>query len=594
MLGVATGEAMSDAGRGEGRSTSPTDRRVHAFGAFELDEETFELREHGRPVVVQPKVLELLILLVRERGRVLTKREIFAAVWPDVVVNEGSLARAALWARRAIRDDAQQAIVTVRGRGLRFDLEVTSPDPKGPTRVLDSPPAVTLRPHSVYAGREREDAVLLGALARAAGGEGGMVWLAGEAGIGKSRTADMLARAARQQGAIVLVGRCHSATEAVAYRPWLQLTRALLAALREAGRPAPEAGVVDALGALASSAGERSGRGRLYDALTEVFVEASRTAPLLVLLEDVHHGDLPSLELLGFFARETRAARILVVATARDAELSPGAAGAVAPVLAEHGTSTLSLGPLGRPAIEAIVRDALARGIDPLLAQKIEAKSGGNPQFVLELLQTDWLARALARGGGLLRSTMDLQSPLRASIMQRFETMPEATVSLLTAAAVIGVSFDVPTLSLTWSMAPDQVVDWLAHAVKAGVLGRPRGPEYRFSHAIVRDALYARLTTAERCALHESVANAMTARWGQAIDERLPALAGHLLKTLPLGDPKRALDAAVRAVERARATGEHDEARALATRALEALSFVPAGAAGLAPLVQRLRAASGD
>src|SRR5262245_28718960 len=93
---------------------------VYVFSDLEIDEELFELRKGGTKVPVQPKVLMLILLLVRERERVVPKQEIFDKVWPDVTVTDASLARAAMEARKAIGDDEQQVIVTVRGRGLRF------------------------------------------------------------------------------------------------------------------------------------------------------------------------------------------------------------------------------------------------------------------------------------------------------------------------------------------------------------------------------------------------------------------------------------------------------------------------------------------
>jgi DNA-binding winged helix-turn-helix (wHTH) protein len=92
------------------------------FGEFELDEARFELRRAGVPQQVQPKVLDLLLYLVRHRDRVVKKEELFQHVWPDVAVSEGSLSQAISVARKVLGDtsDAQEHIRTVRGRGFQF------------------------------------------------------------------------------------------------------------------------------------------------------------------------------------------------------------------------------------------------------------------------------------------------------------------------------------------------------------------------------------------------------------------------------------------------------------------------------------------
>src|SRR5690349_11755849 len=95
------------------------------FGTFELDEPLFELRHKGRPVAVQPKVLDLIVYLARHRDRMVSKGEIFREVWAGVVVTEAALSQAMSHARRALGDSAetQQVIRTVHGKGFRFVAE---------------------------------------------------------------------------------------------------------------------------------------------------------------------------------------------------------------------------------------------------------------------------------------------------------------------------------------------------------------------------------------------------------------------------------------------------------------------------------------
>jgi len=95
---------------------------VFAFNVHELDEDRWELRRQGLPVSVQPRVLRLLLYLVRRRDRVVTRSELLAALWPRVVVTDASLLRAICLARRAIDDRTAgpRRIRTHHGRGYRF------------------------------------------------------------------------------------------------------------------------------------------------------------------------------------------------------------------------------------------------------------------------------------------------------------------------------------------------------------------------------------------------------------------------------------------------------------------------------------------
>ncbi len=169
-----------------------------AFGHHELDAERFELRREGEFVAIQPKVLELIIHLIRNRDRAVGSEELFRAVWAETVVTKSSLARAVSLARRAIGDDGRSpaAIVTVPSRGYRFEAEVD---------VISDSPADD-DPSSRYVGRTHILARAHAALDAALAGHGRILLLVGEAGIGKTRTAELLCergRAARAEVAAI-------------------------------------------------------------------------------------------------------------------------------------------------------------------------------------------------------------------------------------------------------------------------------------------------------------------------------------------------------------------------------------------------------
>jgi DNA-binding winged helix-turn-helix (wHTH) protein len=178
---------------------------IYAFGRFELDLGQRELRADGARVDVQTKVLELLIHLLRHRARVVPKRELFEALWPGVVVGESALTRAMSAARAALGDaGGPDSLIRTHARvGYRFVARVD----------------------------EREPAPAQAA-SRAA--EGRVVLLAGEAGIGKTRTAQALADVARASGGQVLQGWCWDESGAPPYSPWAQLVRSFGAGVDDA------------------------------------------------------------------------------------------------------------------------------------------------------------------------------------------------------------------------------------------------------------------------------------------------------------------------------------------------------------------------
>src|SRR3954452_1948987 len=183
-------------------------------------------------------------------------------------------------------------------------------------------------------GRERELGELFGALDAAAGGDGSSFLIAGEAGIGKTRIADALSDGARARGVLVSWGRCWEAGGAPPYWPWVQVIRSLVEDLDADALRETLGWHADGVLALAPELHERLGvrpaagsghdgesaRFAVWDATSAFLARVAREQPLLVVLDDVHLADLPSLLFLRFVARSLRGTRLLLVATSRDAD----------------------------------------------------------------------------------------------------------------------------------------------------------------------------------------------------------------------------------------------------------------------------------
>src|SRR5262249_35914971 len=187
----------------------------YAFGGFELDDSTFELRRAGQLVPLRPQALDVLFHLVRARDRVVTREELLEVVWAGVAVSGTALAQAIVAIRRALGDDGEppQFIQTVRARGYRFIQEVAE---KAETHAPAKDELV---------GREDALATLEGFLRAACEGRGGAVLVTGEPGVGKTRLAAALGTRAIGAGAKVVGARCHDQPAAPSLWPWLQVLR---------------------------------------------------------------------------------------------------------------------------------------------------------------------------------------------------------------------------------------------------------------------------------------------------------------------------------------------------------------------------------
>jgi DNA-binding winged helix-turn-helix (wHTH) protein len=552
------------------------------FADCELDRELYQLRRRGRVVKLEPKVFDVLVHLLEHRDRVVTKAELLDALWPGEALSESVLPRAIAAARRAVGDTRAKArvIETVHGRGYRFVAEIDGAAAEsGPSTQPAAPP-------SVFVGRARTLERLERALDAALAGRGGLVLLAGEPGIGKTRTAEEIARVARERGAEVAVGRCFEGEGAPAFWPWLQLLRELLAAsdlerLRVAlGADAAElAQLVPELRSRlpglpppAGLEGEQA-RFRLFDALTAFLRRRAQQGPLVLVLDDLHWADEASLLGLEFLAPELRSAALLVVATFRDVE-----------VRRDHPLSKL-LGALARvPACERIA----LRGLEPAeVAALVEAVAGlapsaglartvhemteGNPFFVFELARLLGEAGAPAEDPGALA----LPQSVRDAIGRRLDALSPDCNELLRTASVLGRAFDVALLSRVADRTPDELLDPLGEALGAGALieHEDRVGRHAFAHALVRQTLYEELRAPQRVRLHRRAAEALEALFAASDEPPLSEIAHHFFEAAAGGSAEQAIEAARRAAARAHALLAYEESARLYEQALEALGI---------------------
>jgi DNA-binding winged helix-turn-helix (wHTH) protein len=549
------------------------------FGCFELDPATRELRRDGEPVVLAAKPLALLLYLAEQRHRWVPKAELLDRVWPDVVVSDVALASALHDLREALGDDGRaQAFVATRKRlGYRF---VASADESEAVRKSAARAAIG---PAAFVGRAEVLAQIEATFDRARGGRGQLVLVVGEAGIGKTRIAEEFAATARARGVAVLSGWCSETGGAPAYWPWIQVLRGLVEPhgvvwlRRTLGERAPRIAQLlpelrDRLSGLESPPDHESpeeARFLLRDAVTSLLRDTSREQPLVVLLDDLHAADAASLGLLAFVAREIGRARLLVLGAYRDAEIGSHPLGEVLARAARSDDAvTIALEGLAREDVRTLVRALLGDDPPDDVIARIEEQSDGNPFLIREL------AASLDRHG---QGPAPVRTPagVRTVVRERVQQVSPLCAEALEMAAVIGRDFDAELLARALRRTPQEVGAALVEARRAGLLTESQEAKPRYTHLLLRNAVYEQQDPAARAERHLTVATALEALRGGDPNARLAELAHHFAAASALGVADRAAHYAARAAERAASLYAFEEAANFYERALAMLDLVP-------------------
>jgi DNA-binding winged helix-turn-helix (wHTH) protein len=564
---------------------------IHRFGAFTLDPVSFELSRAGAKVALQRRVFDLIAYLVEHAERLVTREELFERVWGGVAVSEASLAQAVKNARRALGDDAEHPtfILTVRGRGYRFAGTVTREMPARRAAPEPSPPPPRAAPgRTLLTGRNAASSVLAHALRDAYAGRGGMVLLAGEPGIGKTRMLDEIAAAARDLGARVLSVRCYPGDEgAPVLWPWAQLLRlgaafdpegiAALARERADALPGLLPDVTPAAAPPAEPVDPIRARFQLFEAIAGWLRRAAAEGPIVLLLDDLHRADEPSLVLLKLLAGAIRDARLLLVGAHRPVTGERGPLAELLGSLArEGGCRTLALEGLREAEVGVLLEAGLGAAPAPELVRAVHAQTGGNPFFITQILHV-----ALARGDvpdGAALPALVLRSSAGEAIRAHLEILSADCRAMLAVAAVCGVEFDLATLAAAAEQPAATLLPLLGEASAGRILvaDERRPSRHRFVHTLVREVLHASLPLARRVALHGRIGAALAAHEQGGAAESLPEIAYHLLQAAPAGHAALAATYAVRAAEEAAARGAHEDATRLYEMALSAIDLGPA------------------
>jgi DNA-binding winged helix-turn-helix (wHTH) protein/tetratricopeptide (TPR) repeat protein len=575
------------------------------FGPYRLHPDGPRLYNGDEPVRLQPRPLAVLCYLAERPGTVVPREELLARIWAGTAVTRAVLKVAVRAVREALADDADapRYIETVGREGYRWIAGANDDLVRAPADPVPASAAVMV-------GRVDDLTTLRGALERALAGARQLVFVSGEAGIGKTTLVDRFVAEVARGSVLVARGQClEQYGEGEAYLPVLEAIGALLQ--QDGGPPigdllhrhAPTWMSQLPPHPLAEPAQPSEGEAgatmpaRMLREMADALEVLTRDQALLLVLEDLQWSDRSTVDLIGCIARRRQPARLLIVATLRPAQATfhdHPLLDAKQELQACGLCSELSLGLLSRREVEEYVARRFAAIDDAQaerLAARIHERTEGNALFMVNVVN-DLVARGLlvwrdgrwSIEGSIDEATERIPVGLQELLERRLHGLSADVRRVLEAASVAGDEFAVAAVAAALGRDVHDVEDvceTLASQrvliAEAGVAEWPDGSfsgRYRFLHALYRQVLYDGIAQSRLVRLHHAVGLREESGHGGASDHAAQ-LAMHFARGR---DPVRAVKyhqlAGAAALER------HAPHEALAhfDAALGALAHLPAGA----------------
>jgi hypothetical protein len=444
-----------------------------------------------------------------------------------------------------------------------------------------------------FVGREAELRQLKAAFEAAVSGDGSLIMVVGEPGIGKTAVTEQLGTYVAMRGGKALTGHCYE--EGSSSRPYLAFIEALRAYVvqreptdlsKELGAGAADVARIvseirDRVAVEPRAPGDpEDDRWHLLEAVTGFLRNASSVQPLLVILEDLHWADRGTLDLLLHVSRNLHGARLMVVGTYRDIEVDRAhpLSSALAELRRGAAFQRVLLRGLDIPEVQKMLTAIAGQDVPSSLAEAVHRQTEGNPLFIQEvvryLVEEGLLTKDQGRGSAASLSNLTMQIPegLREVIGKRLSRLSPECNRLLAIAAVIGRDFDLGVLQAVANGSEDAVITALEEAVRVGVLQEQASGgqvRYRFEHAFFRQTLYEELSAPRRIRMHQQVARALEARYAARLDEHATELMEHFAHSSDLEDLAKAVSYGESAARRSITVSAYAEAVRLLDQVLD-------------------------
>lgn len=454
-------------------------------------------------------------------------------------------------------------------------------------------------PQLMLVGRDKEWNELSAHLEKAISGQGRVVFISGETGVGKTRLLNDFTAAAQGRGVRVLSGYCYELERDLPFQPLVELLRRYI--LKEAepeelrsalGRWASPVAVLvplvqDLLGELPPyfPLPPEEERLRILEGLANLLTSLSMPAPLILSLDDLHWADDSTLQFLHYLTRKIAQSKVLILGCYRPEEVF-----GKHPLLALRQALRkgdllweITLLPLSLEDVAYLVREmSQFEGSAALFAQRLYEETEGNPFFIAETIRSLFEESLLLVGergkwstnyDEITENYRELMLPLtvKEAILDRCHRLDEKEQQLLGTAAVIGQRYDTRVLSQVSRVKEGALLDTLDGLLERHLVREISAEEYEFTHHKIRETLYQDLTVARRRALHRRVAKAMERLSAERPTEEAAILAHHFLA----GDlEEKAVEYLIKAGETAEQRYAHEEAVTHYSRALEIIPRV--------------------
>ncbi|MDP6715528.1 MAG: protein kinase, partial [SAR202 cluster bacterium] len=445
-----------------------------------------------------------------------------------------------------------------------------------------------------FVGREVEVRQLQIAFDSTLSGEGSLVMVVGEPGIGKTTITEQLATYVTLRGGKTLVGHCYEeGSLSLPYLPFVEAMRSYVLERdtedlkRELGSGATDvARIVSEIRDRVDIEPRESGDAeqdhyRLLQGVTDFLRNASSVQPLLIVLEDLHDADRGTLDMLAHISRNQSGARLMIVGTYRDVEVdrSHPLSGTLADLRRLSNFSRVLLRGLSADEVQRMLSLVAEQDVPWGLSEAVHRQTEGNPLFVQEVVRYLVEEGLIAREGGQWQNsgdislTMSIPEGLRDVIGKRLSRLSDECNRVLSVAAVIGREFRMDVLGQVADVSEDELFSTLEEAQGAAVIEERSSAggivSFWFTHAFFRQTLYEETFTPRRIRLHRQVGEALEDVYSSRLAEHASEMAEHFSNSSDAEGLRKALAYGEMAADRAMSVYAYGEAARLLEQATE-------------------------